>query len=469
MSGLTEDDKKKQYEKGRKLVSDWLKASTQGNLKTLQNLAKLYVARGDYSSEKSVLNQSIDGNGRNALHFASAQGYNDCINYLLTLDSDLINKADDQGDTPLSLACINDRANSIKLLVEKKADINQDLGGKTPLHVACSSCSKDTVEWLIEHGGNLNNHPAKEMGDYVYFACSEQNIDVVRYLFTQGQSANFSDAQHVTPLILACVHTNPQLISLLLENGADPKCCLEDNVTPLHIVGEAGHLPCLLPFLSLPNIKELCNIETTKDHNKPIDFAAGSEAREIVEKLYPLTEGRQDMTIDELINQYKEDPKKEPVAATTTSSSGPLPNKSIALDIKEKAEDYKVQGNLCFKSKDYEGAIKNYTLAIETNPVNHIYFSNRSASYLNINDYENALKDAKECQRLNPTWAKGFYREGEVYMIKQQYEEAAQSFFAGCNLEPTNTELSNAFARAIELGRAQYKTQHPEAAETKEE
>lgn len=72
------------------------------------------------------------------------------------------------------------------------------------------------------------------------------------------------------------------------------------------------------------------------------------------------------------------------------------------------------------------------------------YYSNRCAAYLALKQYDQALADAKKCKEIQPKWAKGYYREGEVYMAQEKYTEAAEVFWDGCNVEPANKELSNA-------------------------
>ena len=48
-----------------------------------------------------------------------------------------------------------------------------------------------------------------------------------------------------------------------------------------------------------------------------------------------------------------------------------------------KAADFKAKGNLAFKEKNWGEAIEMFSQAIECNPNDHVFYSNRSASYLN--------------------------------------------------------------------------------------
>ena len=55
------------------------------------------------------------------------------------------------------------------------------------------------------------------------------------------------------------------------------------------------------------------------------------------------------------------------------------------------ATEFKNKGNEAFKAQRYEEAIQFFTKAIEQNPNDHVFFSNRSGSYLNNGQYDEAL------------------------------------------------------------------------------
>lgn len=70
------------------------------------------------------------------------------------------------------------------------------------------------------------------------------------------------------------------------------------------------------------------------------------------------------------------------------------------------AEEEKTKGNAAMGQKNYEEAIKHYTNAIELDPTNHVLYSNRSAAYVNISKFEEALKDGEKAVEVNPSWGK---------------------------------------------------------------
>ena len=63
----------------------------------------------------------------------------------------------------------------------------------------------------------------------------------------------------------------------------------------------------------------------------------------------------------------------------------------------EKATEFKAKGNVAFKNKDWNAAIDYFTQAISCNPNDHVFYSNRSGSYINLGQFDKALEDANKC------------------------------------------------------------------------
>ena len=61
----------------------------------------------------------------------------------------------------------------------------------------------------------------------------------------------------------------------------------------------------------------------------------------------------------------------------------------------------------------------------------HVFYSNRSAAYLSIDDAENALKDAEKCIELKADWVKGYVRKGAAYHKMRKYRAAVDAYEAG--------------------------------------
>jgi len=71
------------------------------------------------------------------------------------------------------------------------------------------------------------------------------------------------------------------------------------------------------------------------------------------------------------------------------------------------AEIKKAEGNKAHAKKDLAAAIQLYSEAIELDPSNHVYYSNRSACLAEVGRFAEAKADGKRCVSIDPTFAKG--------------------------------------------------------------
>ncbi|CBJ26302.1 Heat shock protein 40 like protein [Ectocarpus siliculosus] len=120
-------------------------------------------------------------------------------------------------------------------------------------------------------------------------------------------------------------------------------------------------------------------------------------------------------------------------------------------DWKIQAEAFKNEGNEAFKTGKWKEAIEGYTRAIDIDPDNKVYFSNRSAAYLKLGDAKSkALKDAERCMELAPEWSKSFSRLGAAQHALGRFDGAVQTFKAGLAIDPNNAGLESSLAAAKE-------------------
>ena len=101
----------------------------------------------------------------------------------------------------------------------------------------------------------------------------------------------------------------------------------------------------------------------------------------------------------------------------------------------------KAKGNAALSAKNYQEAIIHFTEAIPHDPTNHVLFSNRSACYSSLEQYEKALEDGAECVKLKPDWAKGYTRKGLAQLFLKKYDDAAVTYKAGLRLAPEEPTL----------------------------
>lgn len=70
------------------------------------------------------------------------------------------------------------------------------------------------------------------------------------------------------------------------------------------------------------------------------------------------------------------------------------------------AEQWKNNGNAAFQKGNNAEAIKCYSKAVELDPNNHVYYTNRATAYASAQDWEKALTDADKAVSLKNDWVK---------------------------------------------------------------
>lgn len=108
------------------------------------------------------------------------------------------------------------------------------------------------------------------------------------------------------------------------------------------------------------------------------------------------------------------------------------------------ADKFKAEGNAAFAAKHFDAAIEAFTKAIEASETpNHVLYSNRSAAYASLRNFDKALEDANECVKINPLWAKGWGRKGAALFGQGDLVGAKDAYTTAVEKEPTNTMAIN--------------------------
>jgi len=110
---------------------------------------------------------------------------------------------------------------------------------------------------------------------------------------------------------------------------------------------------------------------------------------------------------------------------STTCGSDYYPTSSkwenlyIGLQMKKK-------GNVAYKQKDYTKAIYWFSKAINADPTNFVFYSNRAASLLLIHDYQQAALDCLSCIKLNGNYYKAYFRGARSFQYMGHFEECME-------------------------------------------
>ena len=177
-----------------------------------------------------------DKNGWTPLHVAAALNDNAEVIALLTQSGADVSARDESGWTPLHVAAaLNDSVNIIVALSEIGADVSaRDEYGWTPLHLAAYHNSNPAIINELERAGakpqlrNENGWTPLHMAAY-----GNGNPAVIAALTDAGAKLETRESSNGwTPLHLAAASEHPDVVTALLDAGADPSKLDDSGKTP---------------------------------------------------------------------------------------------------------------------------------------------------------------------------------------------------------------------------------------------
>ena len=166
-----------------------------------------------------------DEEGHTAFDYAAANGLRDIVALL----EDGQSRTDHVGNTVLHQACRRNQSEVVEALLRtRRSDIDAPNDeGETPLLLACRNQNAYLVEILFKAGADPNRKLLDGFSP-LHSAASEGNDAIARALLGGGADANLRNTDGETPLILAAREGHNDMTSLLLQNGADAN--LVDNL-----------------------------------------------------------------------------------------------------------------------------------------------------------------------------------------------------------------------------------------------
>lgn len=132
--------------------------------------------------------------------------------------------------------------------VDYGLDINdRDSDGATALYYAIENQNKDAVEFLVSHGADVNLNSTVRETSPLALACSlarsREGVDIVRMLCDAGADVNavsYADWAVKMPVLFFAVGGSDEVLSLLLERGADINAKDGDGYTVLDYARRVG-------------------------------------------------------------------------------------------------------------------------------------------------------------------------------------------------------------------------------------
>ncbi|GMH37281.1 hypothetical protein BSKO_05154 [Bryopsis sp. KO-2023] len=406
--------------------------------------------------EDSDVREVRDGNGRTALHFAAQFGHRAlCLAAIKEFGLD-VNSEDTDGLTPLGLACVGGRLETVEALLENGAVLTgSEKNEIQPIHHAAAAGNTPIVKLLLDRGADLN--APSNAGPPLLWTAGAAKSKCLKFLLDRGADPNTKSPEGVTALIMASASGCLASVSMLIDRGADATVQVMGGVTALHVTTGAA-----TEDVSLKLAEKLLaagadpNIADDEAH-LPIHAAAMEGHRKVVEHLFPLTsqpEGTSsdDWSVDAIMSKNKSKNVEAGPSSQVLKVEIPEPEKPDFAAY----EDFQRQGNIAFVGKDYEKALEVYSKALAFWTKDAKVWANRGATFLRLKRSEEALHDTRIARTLDPKYVKAWFREGCSLRDLKRWEEAALAFFEGLRVEPENKDLVREFENAIKEGRKEH-------------
>jgi len=104
----------------------------------------------------------------------------------------------------------------------------------------------------------------------------------------------------------------------------------------------------------------------------------------------------------------------------------------------DECADWRERGNDAYDDGRYEDAVRCFTAALEARGGDAKSFSNRSACFMKLGKFSQALRDGERAVDLDGQWAKARCRVGVAHMALGQREAAKRAFGLALKLDPTS-------------------------------
>ena len=157
-----------------------------------------------------------------------------------------INRTDEEGSTPLSLATSLRNMPIIEVLISAGADLdNPDDNNIPPVFHAASGPDRDTaaLKVLLEAGASPDNPLDHDGRSPLQQAVIEKLTDKVKLLIEARADVHYEDHDGRTALFYACMQESDpdeDIFKMLLDKGADPLWSNINGATPIYHARSRG-------------------------------------------------------------------------------------------------------------------------------------------------------------------------------------------------------------------------------------
>ncbi len=130
---------------------------------------------------------------------------------------------------------------------------------------------------------------------------------------------------------------------------------------------------------------------------------------------------------------------------------GAIADYTLAIQLDpQNSRAYSQRGSARYKTGDWAGAVEDFTRVIQLAGGEARTYFNRGLARYRLGDYEGAVADYTHALRLNPHWAVVYYNRGNAYRQLEQPQQAIEDYSRALELNPE--EVRAYFNRGVVRG-----------------
>jgi ankyrin repeat protein len=190
----------------------------------------------------------------------------------LAKDKSSASAADDRGITPLMISAIAGSPASMKLLIERGADVNaKNAFDSTALMWSVTDFEK--VRLLVEHGANVNATSKQGNTPLLLAARSDRSAPIVKYLISKGANPKWViPGANINMMFAAADGGDLETVRTIMDAGVDVNTAMVLGVTPLMNAVNSGNASVVRLLLSKgANVNAKSGPKLTDVKNGPIE------------------------------------------------------------------------------------------------------------------------------------------------------------------------------------------------------
>ncbi|XP_046365631.2 ankyrin repeat domain-containing protein 17-like [Haliotis rufescens] len=182
-----------------------------------------------------------DKRGDNLLHFASREGHEEVVKFVLSQDMVSINSRGWKKITPAMTAAEKGHKEVVELLVSKGADVSfSDKRGNNLLHLASQGGQVEVVKYVLSLGRlSINSRGWKKMTP-VMLAAAKGHKEVVEVLVSKGANVSLVYDGGNNILCLASREGHEEVVKYVMDMVSINSRCW-NKMTPVMLAAEKGH------------------------------------------------------------------------------------------------------------------------------------------------------------------------------------------------------------------------------------